>query len=50
VISGSSKEKRGIIGELHPEVLKRWRLKNPVSCFEICLEDSNNHRGSRGYL
>ena len=29
----------GIIGELHPSVLKRWRLENPVALFELNLTE-----------
>ena len=29
----------GIIGEIHPQILKNWHLKMPVSCLEICLDD-----------
>jgi len=28
-------EKVGIIGEIHPGVLERWKLENPASAFEI---------------
>jgi phenylalanyl-tRNA synthetase beta chain len=30
-----NEEKVGIIGEIHPRVLERWKLENPVSAFEI---------------
>jgi len=29
----------GIIGEIHPKVLEAWKLENPVSAFEINLEE-----------
>jgi len=29
----------GVIGEIHPKVLETWKLENPVSAFEICLEE-----------
>jgi len=29
----------GVIGEIHPKVLEAWRLENPVSAFEINLEE-----------
>lgn len=38
VILTSTQKNIGIIGEIHPAVLKRWGLKNPISCFEISLE------------
>ena len=28
----------GFIGEIHPKILKNWRIKMPVSIFEISLE------------
>jgi phenylalanyl-tRNA synthetase beta chain len=28
----------GIIGEIHPQVLKNWKLEMPVAAFEIKLE------------
>lgn len=30
-------EEVGIIGELHPEVIRAWDLENPVACFELDL-------------
>jgi phenylalanyl-tRNA synthetase beta chain len=32
----------GIIGEIHPKILKNWRIKMPVSLFEINLEEIFN--------
>jgi len=29
----------GVIGEIHPKVLETWKLENPVSAFEIELEN-----------
>jgi len=29
----------GLLGEVHPEVLNNFELENPVSAFEINLED-----------
>ena len=29
----------GIIGELHPQVLKNWRLENPIVLFELDLNE-----------
>ena len=29
----------GIIGEIHPQTLKNWHLKMPVSLFEICVDE-----------
>ena len=29
----------GIIGEIHPQVLKNWHLKMPVAVFELCIDD-----------
>jgi len=29
----------GLIGEIHPKILKNWRIKMPVALFEIELED-----------
>jgi phenylalanyl-tRNA synthetase beta chain len=31
-------EKIGVIGEVHPRILKNWKIKMPVSLFEINLE------------
>jgi phenylalanyl-tRNA synthetase beta chain len=31
-------EKIGFIGEIHPRILKNWKIKMPVSIFEINLE------------
>ncbi|NCN52034.1 phenylalanine--tRNA ligase subunit beta [archaeon] len=31
-------EKIGLIGEVHPKILKNWKIKMPVSLFEINLE------------
>ncbi len=31
-------EKAGFIGEIHPKILKNWRIKMPVALFEINLE------------
>ena len=28
----------GFIGEIHPKILKNWRIKMPVALFEIDLE------------
>lgn len=33
-----SGEKVGVIGEVHPKILKNWKIKMPVSLFEIHLE------------
>ncbi|MDO8661155.1 MAG: phenylalanine--tRNA ligase subunit beta [Candidatus Woesearchaeota archaeon] len=32
----------GLLGEVHPEVLKRFGIENPVSCFEINLSKINS--------
>jgi len=32
-------EKMGVLGEIHPQVLNNWELKNPVAAFEIDLEE-----------
>ncbi|MFH1592962.1 MAG: phenylalanine--tRNA ligase subunit beta [Candidatus Woesearchaeota archaeon] len=32
-------KKIGAIGEIHPKILKNWRIKMPVGLFEISLED-----------
>ncbi|MFB6246266.1 MAG: phenylalanine--tRNA ligase subunit beta [Candidatus Pacearchaeota archaeon] len=32
-------KKIGQIGEVHPKILKNWKIKNPVSLFEISLEE-----------
>jgi phenylalanyl-tRNA synthetase beta chain len=32
-------EEIGAIGEIHPKVLETWKLENPVSVFEIDLEE-----------
>jgi len=29
----------GFIGEIHPKILKNWKIKMPVALFEISLED-----------
>ena len=29
----------GYIGEIHPKILKKWKIKMPVSLFEIDLDD-----------
>ena len=29
----------GFIGEIHPKILKNWKIKMPVSLFEVNLED-----------
>lgn len=29
----------GIMGEVHPSLLKKWRIKMPVAAFEICVEE-----------
>jgi len=34
----AGKEKLGIIGEIHPQVLNNWNLDNPVVGFEIVIE------------
>jgi phenylalanyl-tRNA synthetase beta chain len=31
-------EEVGIIGEIHPLVLERWKLENPAAAFEINLD------------
>lgn len=31
----------GVIGEIHPKVLEGWKLENPVSAFEINIEELN---------
>ncbi len=33
---------QGLIGEIHPKILKKWKIKMPVSLFEISLEEINN--------
>jgi phenylalanyl-tRNA synthetase beta chain len=32
-------KKIGFIGEIHPKILKNWRIKMPVALFEISLEE-----------
>jgi|TARA_Y100000310_G_scaffold17671_1_gene17433 phenylalanyl-tRNA synthetase beta chain len=32
-------KKIGLIGEIHPRILKNWKIKMPVSIFEISLEN-----------
>ena len=32
-------KKIGVIGEVHPRILKNWRIKMPVSLFELDLEE-----------
>jgi phenylalanyl-tRNA synthetase beta chain len=32
-------ERIGVIGEVHPRILKNWRIKMPVSLFEIDLKE-----------
>jgi len=29
----------GFIGEIHPKILKNWKIRMPVALFEINLED-----------
>ena len=29
----------GFIGEIHPKILKNWKIKMPVTIFEINLEE-----------
>ena len=29
----------GIIGEIHPKILRNWKIKMPVALFEINLEE-----------
>ena len=29
----------GFIGEIHPKILKNWKIKMPVALFEISLEE-----------
>ena len=29
----------GFIGEIHPKILKNWKIKMPVALFEIDLEE-----------
>ena len=33
------KDKIGYIGEIHPNILKNWKIKMPVALFEISLEE-----------
>jgi phenylalanyl-tRNA synthetase beta chain len=33
---------QGFIGEIHPKILKKWKIKMPISLFEISLEEINN--------
>jgi len=28
----------GLIGELHPQVLRNWKLENPATAFEVTLD------------
>jgi len=35
-------KKIGFIGEIHPKILKNWRIKMPVALFEINLEEILN--------
>ncbi len=35
-------KKIGFIGEIHPKILKNWRIRMPVALFEINLEDVFN--------
>jgi phenylalanyl-tRNA synthetase beta chain len=32
-------KKIGFIGEIHPKILKNWRIKMPVALFEISLKE-----------
>jgi len=34
-----NKKEIGFIGEVHPEVLENWNLKQPVAIIEISLEE-----------
>ena len=34
-----NKNRIGFIGEIHPKILKNWRIKMPVALFEINLDD-----------
>ena len=34
-----NEEKIGFIGEVHPKILKNWKIKMPVAIFEINLEE-----------
>jgi len=29
----------GVLGEIHPQVLNNWQLKNPAAAFEISIEE-----------
>ena len=29
----------GFVGEIHPKILKNWKIKMPVAIFEIKLEE-----------
>lgn len=29
----------GFLGEIHPKILKNWKIKMPVALFEICIDD-----------
>ena len=43
--AGTSEQKEisiGFIGEIHPKILKNWKLKMPVALFEINLEEIYN--------
>ena len=34
-----NKKRIGFIGEVHPRVLRNWKIKMPVALFEISLDD-----------
>ena len=34
-----NKKRIGFIGEVHPRVLRNWKIKMPVALFEINLDD-----------
>ena len=38
VYVGNDKTKAGYIGEVHPKILNKWKVRNPVALFEISLE------------
>ena len=33
------KKSIGLIGEVHPKILKNWKIRMPVALFEINLEE-----------
>ena len=34
-----NKKRIGFVGEIHPKILRNWKIKMPVALFEIVLDD-----------